>query len=279
MSAGDKWNMNDALVAPAPWALQHDQGPWIKKDLWAPGVIQMGPYWVAYYATKVGNASDDPHGYGRFCISKAVALSPLGPFRDTSPGGPLVCDADPAGSIDPSPYHDPATNADYLLWKAAGKVNGYPSALKAVRLGADGNPAPGAPWVTLMTTNEGSWEGYTIENPSMVSWQGTTYLFYSGNDWTADDLGISHYATGWAVCPQGPLGPCYRGGNNPILTSSDPQQGPGGATAFVDKDGQLRIAYSYYWLGEKRLNTAIAHPRRLAVARILRGGDGMLFVG
>jgi hypothetical protein len=238
----------------------------------------MGPYWVTYYAVKTSNVSDDPHGYGRFCISKAVSVSPLGPFRDASPGGPIICDVDPSGSIDPSPYHDSASESWYLLWKATGKVNGWPSALKAVRLAPDGNPAPGASTVTLLTTNEGSWEGLTIENPSMITWQGTTYLFYSANDWTADDLGVSRYATGWAVCPQGPLGPCSRGSADPLLSSGDPQQGPGGASAFVDKSGQLRLAYAYYWLGEKRANTGIPHPRRLAVARVVRDASGRLAV-
>src|SRR3954452_1878857 len=34
MNSGDKWNNNDALVAPPAWAQPDDQGPWIKMDYW-----------------------------------------------------------------------------------------------------------------------------------------------------------------------------------------------------------------------------------------------------
>jgi hypothetical protein len=278
MSDGDKWNMNDGLVKTASWGLTHDQGPWIKKDLWAPGVAKIGDTWYAYSAVKTSNHSDDPHGYGRFCITVASASAPGGPFRDSSTRS-VVCDVDPAGSIDPAPYFDPVSNAWYLTWKAAGRVGYYPSALKAQRLGSNGRFASGSSPVTLLQTKAGSWEGNTIENPSMVRWGGTTYLFYAGNDSTANEYGVSNYGTGWAVCPQGPLAPCKRLTDQPLLASGDPQQGPAGGSAFVDKNGELRFAYSYYWLGENRPNTHIAHPRRMAVVRVLRNLMGHLYVG
>lgn len=279
MSPGDTWNMNDGLVATASWALPHPQGPWIQRDYWAPGVIQIGDTWYAYSAVRVSWASDDPNGFGRFCITVASAPSPLGPFRDVSGGGPIVCDSDPAGSIDPAPYFDPVTGANYLLWKSAGKVRAWPSALRAQRLGADGRPDPASRPVTLLTTNEGSWEGSTIENPSMVRWNGTTYLFYSGNFFGADANGSSRYATGYAVCPQGPLGPCTRPSPGPLLSSDGDQNGPGGASAFLDTAGQLRLAYASYWPGENRPDTFIPHPRRLSVVRLVRDAGGLLRVG
>lgn len=211
MSPGDKWNMKDGLVRAASWGLPHDQGSWLKRDLWAPGVAKIGATWFAYSAVKVSDKSDDPNGFGRFCITVASATSPAGPFRDVG-SGPVVCDVDPAGSIDPSPFHDPATGVDHLLWKSAGRVGrpgvpGYPSALKAQPLRADGTLDPTMKPVTLLSTNERSWEGFTIENPSMVEWRGTHYLFYSGNDFLARPDGSSSYATGYAVCPDGPRGP------------------------------------------------------------------------
>ncbi len=39
------------------------------------------------------------------CISRAVAAAPAGPFLDDS-SGPLVCQRDLGGSIDPSPFVD-----------------------------------------------------------------------------------------------------------------------------------------------------------------------------
>lgn len=267
LNAGDTWNMNDALVGVPPWGVENRQGPWLQRDYWAPGVIRIGSTWYAYSAVKTGTQSDDPNGFGRFCITVASAPSPLGPFRDVSGGGPIVCDVDPAGSIDPSPYYDGKAGQYYLTWKAAGRVGAYPSALKAQRIGADGRPVPGSPVVTLLTTNEGSWEGSTIENPSMFTWNGVTYLFYSGNFWGARPDGTSDYATGYAVCPQGPRAACTRVQDGPLLASGVPRQGPGGASAFVARDGQLHLAYAYYWYGENR-PVGGPHPRRLGVVRL-----------
>jgi hypothetical protein len=279
LSSVDKWNQNDGLVAPASWGLTHQQGAWINRDLWAPGVAHIGDSWYAYSAVRVSWQSDDPNALGRFCLTVSSAPSPLGPFRDISGGAPLLCDSDPAGSIDPSVYVDPNTNAAYLVWKAAGKrstksVRGYPSALKAQRLTSGGRLDPASAPVTLLTTDEASWEGQTIENPSMITWRGVTYLFYSGNSFTATDLGISNYATGYAICPQGPLGSCVRASASPLMASSGDRQGPGGASAFIDADGGLRLAYAAYWFGEKRSNTAIPHPRRLAIAGLNAGPMG-----
>jgi len=272
----DTWNMNDALVAPASWGLDHDQGPWIRKDLWAPGVIQYGSTWLAFSAVRVSWSSDDPHGYGRFCITVAKATSPLGPFRDASGGTPVVCDVDPAGSIDPSPFLDPVTGTLHLLWKAAGRrstasVPGYPSALKAARIDSNGRRISDT--TTLLTTREGSWEGMTIENPSMVYWKGRYLLFYSGNDSVTNN-----YATGWAVCSSGPRGACSRPTSSPLLASTASEQGPGGASAVLDPNGGLRLGYAYYWPGEYRSGEAITRPRRLRVVPITQDSAGRLQV-
>jgi hypothetical protein len=275
MNPVDTWNLNDALVAPPAWAQQHDQGAWLKKDLWAPGVTKIGSSWYAYSAVKVSDHSDDPIGLGRWCITVASAPSHLGPFRDISGAGPIVCDTDPAGSIDPSPFYDVATGTHYLLWKAAGRVGVSPSALKSVRLGSNGLPTGG--WTTLLTTNHGSWEGSTIENPSMAFFGGTHYLFYSGGNYAATSNGSSTYATGYATCPSGPRGPCTRAATRPLLASSGHVQGPGGASAFVDTSGNLRLAHHYYWLGENR-GGPVAHPRRLRVVRLHRNPNGTLAV-
>jgi hypothetical protein len=59
-----------------------------------------------------------------------------------------------------------------------------------------------------------------------------------------------------------------RRSSGPLLRSSGYVQGPGGASAFIDAAGDLRLAYSFYWLGENRQGTFIAHPRRLKVVRL-----------
>ena len=276
----DKRNLNDGLVKPASWGqVNNTTGPWINRDLWAPGVIKIGSTWFAYHAVRVSNAGDDPNNFGRFCLTVASATAPAGPFRDISGNGPIQCqDAghDPSGSIDPSPYFDPSTNKYYLLWKAAGMIGVRESALMAVELGSNGFPVPGANPVDLLETNRADpWEGGTIENPSKVTFNGWTYLFYSGNSslpLTANNLSV--YATGYAICYFGPTAPCSRVQSTPLIKNfGDVVQGPGGSSGFVTADNQLRVAYAYYWAGETR----VPAPRRMKIAKIVQNpADGTL---
>ena len=276
-----KYDNNDALVRFASWGwVDNNLGPWLTRDYWAPGVLNIGNTWHAYSAVRVGLQSDDPHGLGRFCLTVASATNPLGPFRDASGAGPIQCqpyDHDPAGSIDPYPYRDPATGKNYLLWKAAGKVGVRESALMAVELGNDGRPKPGAPSVKLLETNRKyAWEGGTIENPAMITYNGVTYLFYSANfSGVLNAQQLSSYATGYAICPKGPTAACSRPARQaPLLASNGDDQGPGGASAFTDTAGRLRLAYASFWLGENR--GAGIHPRRLHIAQLVQDKGGTL---
>lgn len=285
-----RYNNNDAQVSFPRWGLAQHQGPWVKRTLWAPGVTRIGSTWYAYSAVRTSRTSDDPNGFGRFCLTAASAPSPTGPFRDISGAGPIQCQPvanDPAGSIDPAPFADTAAGKHYLLWKAAGKralpgvTNPHPSALYAAQLGTNGKPIPGAAPVKLLQTNEGSWEGYTIENPAMVRYKGRYYLFYSGNySGVIDGNGRSRYATGYAICPQGPRGACTRvDPRTPFLGSTNSEYGPGGATPFLDKAGNLRLAYAFFWPGENRGgNEDHAHPRRMNIATVTTNGAGHLQV-
>ncbi len=297
LSYGDTpWNEffnNDALVRPASWGLKAPVAgnKWQQETYWAASVFSIttpsATTWYAYSAVKTSSAGDprDPHGYGRFCLTVASATSPMGPFRDISGSRPIQCQpvaSDPSGSIDPYPYHDPSTGKDYLLWKAAGRIGGGESSIKSVQLGSNGLPLPGAPVVTLLQTNRAAaWEGSTIENPSMVSYGGVTYLFYSANDsaWNDSD-GRSNYATGYATCRSGPRAACVRagGGVTPLLSSkvNDVSQGPGGASPVVGPTGRLYLAYASYWLGENRNGY---HPRRLHITGLIQSPNHALRVG
>jgi hypothetical protein len=284
MNSGDIWTLNDALVAPTAWGVHDVVNIWQHRIYWATGVTQIGSTWFSYaavhYSTRLGDGSADPDGFGRFCLTVATAPSPMGPFRDATGSTPLYCDVDPAGSIDPAPFVDPHTGQTWLTWKAQGKrgapgVPGYPSALKSARLDANGRIT--GPITTLLTTNEGTWEGSTIENPSMIRSRGRWYLFYSANSFTPDRAGNSPYATGYAICA-GPAGPCHRPSTQPLMKSSATQSGPGGASAFLDTHGDLRLAYAYYWPGEYRENTPIHQPRRMAITSVEWNADGSLCV-
>jgi beta-xylosidase len=273
----DTFNLNDALVKPASWGLEDtNTGPWMNRDLWAPGVIAIGDTWYAYHAVRISWGGDDPNHYGRFCLTVASAPSPMGPFRDISGDAPIQCEdpaVNPSGSIDPFPYFDQATGRTYLLWKAAGMVGVRESSIKAVELGRDGKPVPGAQPVTLLETNRADpWEGGTIENPSMVTYGGVTYLFYSANSSLPGPANISPYATGYAVCDAGPRGACRRVQGTPLFSSGGTEQGPGGSSGFVTADNQLRVAYATFWLGEERSPA----PRRMHIAKIEQHADGTL---
>jgi hypothetical protein len=161
----------------------------------------------------------------------------------------------------------------------AGKIGSHESALMSVQLGSNGKPKPGAPWVPLLQTNRLSgWEGSTIENPSMINYHGTTYLFYSANDSISDAEGHSNYATGYAICPDGPRAACYRPGYGlrPLMSSNGVSQGPGGASPVVSPQGKMYLAYATYWLGENRNGY---HPRRLRIAGVVQNADHSLRIG
>jgi hypothetical protein len=271
----DTYNLNDGLVSPPAWGLHNPTtGPWVSRDLWAPGVIQIGATWYAYSAVRTSWYSDDPNGYGRFCLTVASAPSPWGPFRDISGAGPIQCqpvETDPAGSIDPFPFFYAPTGKYYLLWKAAGMVGVRESALMAVELGGDGKPVPGAPWVRLLETFRWlPWEGGTIENPGMIFNGRMTYLFYSANSSNADANGISPYATGYAMCFFGPTAPCVRPQLTPLMASAGLQQGPGGSAPFFAADGSMKLAYATFWAFENRF----PQPRRLHIGNLATNPDG-----
>jgi hypothetical protein len=108
------------------------------------------------------------------------------------------------------------------------------------RLAPDGTSfAPGSAPSLLLATSQ-PWEGNVIESPSMVRHRGRLYLFYSGNEHRS-----AAYATGYAECA-GPAGPCTKWPGNPVLASRGNRLGPGGASAFVDAAGGLRLAY-HWW--------------------------------
>jgi beta-xylosidase len=223
---------NDALLRPATWAVDRPGASKLAKEVWAPGAAQIGTRFVVFYAARVAVDRN------RFCISVAVADKPEGPYTDTTKA-PLVCDSDPNGSIDPQPFVDD-DGTPYLLWKSEGDPGRRPTRIWSRRLAADGlSFAPGSAPVNLLTTSQ-AWEGRVIENPSMVRWKGGLYLFYSGNEHLS-----AAYAVGYAVCMT-PTTPCAKHDRNPILRSRGTQLGPGGASAFVDHGGILRIAF-HWW--------------------------------
>ena len=268
---------NDALPYPAAWGADRPTGGRLTKEVWAPGVERIGGRYVAYYTVR--HTLGDP---GRFCISVAVSSSPLGPFRDDSTG-PLVCDPDPAGSIDPAPFVD-SDGTPWLLWKSEGIPGQTPTRIWVRRLRPDGlGFAGGSQKIELLRTSL-AWEGNVIENPSMVRHEGRLYLFYSANEHAS-----ANYAIGYAECAS-VTGPCHKQSTDrPLLASRGDRLGPGGPSAFVDRGGRLQMAY-HYW--NAPYTSYPAYPqcvsagtcttqgqRRMAVEEVSRGAGGRLQIG
>jgi hypothetical protein len=200
--------------------------------VWAPAVLPRGDHAVLYYAV-LERAS------GRVCVSAAVAAGPTGPFVDQSKG-PLVCQRDLGGTIDPSPFVD-ADGRAYLLFKSEGVADAEPTRLWAQPLRADGLALDSDP-VELLHTEQ-PWEDPIVEAPSMTrDPDGQYHLLYSGGRWQSAD-----YAVGWATCDS-PLGPCRRASTTPVLQSSDDVAGPGGAEFFSGPEGETWIAF-HAWIG------------------------------
>ncbi len=192
---------------------------------WAPGVIAVGDSFVAYYtASQLGT--------GLQCVGRAVAEDPQGPFVDDT-DAPLVCQEDEGGSIDASPYRD-ADGSLYLYWKNDGNCCGLDTWLYGQRLTDDGLSLTGEP--TRLLVQDAEWEGSVIEAPFMWRHDDQRYLFYSGNAFDS-----AAYAVGYATC-DGPLGPCEKAAENPILSSSAVAEGPG-HNSIVESDGRSWIVY------------------------------------
>jgi beta-xylosidase len=208
----------DAMPEVGSWA---DTG-----NTWAPEVIAGDGGYLLYYTAR-SSATD------RQCIGVAFAPAPGGPFTDES-DKPLICQADEGGSIDASPYRD-ADGALWLHWKNDGNAIGQPTYLYGSRLAADGRSLTGKP--ARLLKNDALWEDHVIEAPQMVRHDDRLYLVYSANAFDQDV-----YAVGYAEC-DGPLGPCRKAAENPILKSSPAAAGPGHSFLVTTPGGQTWLLY------------------------------------
>jgi hypothetical protein len=213
-----RWEwLGEALPALPAWA--------DRNRTWAPAVLPRQSGYVLYYAVRHRDS-------GHQCISVATSPAPGGPFVDTS-AAPFLCQHELGGSIDPSPVLD-ASGRPYLVWKSEDETVGGRAGLWSAPLTDDGRGLAGFP-VRLLTAGWG-WEGRTVEGPSMVRGGAGFSLFYSGNSWNSGDYGIGH-----ATC-FGPLGPCRRTSDGPVLTALGRATGTGGPEAF-QVDGRLHLAF------------------------------------
>lgn len=183
--------------------------------VWAPAVLADVERYVLYYVTRLADTETQ-------CISSAVSAAPSGPFVDDSEG-PMVCQRDLGGSIDPSIVTD-RDGANWLLFKNDGNCCGLPTSLWSQELAPGGRSLLGDP-ARLLDARAG-WEGELIEGPSMVVTPDDYLLFYSANAWDSE-----RYAIGWATC-ESVSGPCRRSTADPWMDSTKFARGPGGQEFF-----------------------------------------------
>lgn len=243
------------------WVLYPDGGG----TLWAPGVAPMGEGWTVAYSAHESNRGPIRHN----CIGLARGPAPVGPFTAVS-DRPLLCGNRSAlGVIDPDLYTDPQ-GRHWLLWKFSGIAGRRPADLMIRQLNSTGTGwMPGSRSIPLLTHQAGGWEGNTIENPSMITFGGRTYLFYSANAYRD-----ANYATGYAICDT-PTGPCRRAKRKPLLSTARTAPygftGPGGASAFTH-DQTLRLIYHAWDAGQE------GWLRRMHIATLKQKRSGRLVV-
>ncbi len=194
---------------------------------WAPAALETAAGYVLYVS--LPDAAS-----GQQCIGAATSSVPEGPYRGAG-DGPLLCQHDLGGSIDPAVVRDGAGRL-HMLWKNDGNSVGAPSGLWEQGLRADGLAMVG-PAHRLLTTTQ-PWQGGIIEEPAAIpAGGGGWWLFYSANAFDRPE-----YATGLAFCPS-LAGPCREASDRPYYDTAALGQvnqfAPGGMETFRDAGGDL----------------------------------------
>jgi Glycosyl hydrolases family 43 len=194
---------------------------------WAPAALDTGHGYVLFVTLPDARS-------GQQCIGVATSMVPEGPYAGVG-DGPLVCQHDLGGSIDPSVVRD-RHGGLHLFWKDESNTRGRPSGLWTQALGDDGLRLLGTPHRLL--TAQRSWQGNIIEEPAAVpASDGGWWLFYSGSGFDTPT-----YATGLAYCAD-LESPCRDMSDRPFLTTTglkeEGQYAPGGLETFRGRDGAL----------------------------------------
>ncbi len=218
---------------------------------WAPAALGVDGRYILYITLPEARS-------GRQCIAAATSPTPEGPYADRG-DGPMLCQRDLGGSIDPSVVTDRAGGL-HLLWKNDGNSVGRPTALWEQSLADDGLHVTGQPH--QLFEGGAPWQGGIIENPAAIPASGGGWwLFYSGNAFNR-----AEYGTGAAWCAQ-LAGPCRDAKAGPLLATEGTRYAPGGLETFKDGKGDLWAVYDT-WNRPAR-NGRFFCCRSLYLARVL----------
>ncbi|MFN2606420.1 MAG: glycoside hydrolase family 43 protein [Acidimicrobiales bacterium] len=222
---------------------------------WAPAALQVAHGFVLYVS--LPDAAS-----GQECIAAATSTAAEGPYTVVG-DGPLLCQHDQGGSIDPAIVRD-RSGTLHLLWKNDGNALNVPVSLWEQQLTPDGQGLRGVAH-RLLTASE-QWQGGIVEEPAVVPASGGGWwLFYSGNYFDRPE-----YATGLAWCPTLD-GPCTEARQEPFFATAQLNQAaqfaPGGMETFRDASGDLWAVFDT-WNRPTR-NGRFYCCRSVQMARIL----------
>jgi len=193
---------------------------------WAPAVLRTGDGYLLYVTLPDART-------GQQCIAVAESSVPEGPYTGVG-AGPLLCQHDLGGSIDPSVTRDRAGRL-HMFWKNDGNSMGVASSLWGQELDLDGRGLRGT--AHRLLSADQPWQDGIVEEPAVLpATGGGWWLFYSANAFDKPE-----YATGLAYCSSLD-GPCRATSDGPFLATpalrQDRQFAPGGLETFSDGDGQ-----------------------------------------
>lgn len=144
--------------------------------------------YVAYFSARAAKTE-------KRCIGRAVSSNPY-TFTNEGLGdnpavSPLECRNDATYSlIDASLFRDPRDQQLYLLYKRDyTDGEGTQDDIVIRRVDQDGRSNPGPP-TQLVVAERGTWEGFSVEAPTMIARNGRYYLFYSGANYAKDTYGV-----------------------------------------------------------------------------------------
>jgi hypothetical protein len=235
----------------------------------SPGVFFYDNQWVMFYdAAQAGHASDT--GFDCLSVATTATLSPGDANMTDDTTGPLLCQSNLGGAIDPSPFIDPVTNTPWLVWKSNDGGSTQPAGIWTEELDSTGTgflPGTSPTQIFYNDTAAYPWET-TVEDPSMAYLNGQFYLLFSGGVYTT-----ASYSEGFATCAS-PTSTCVQTDPDQILSSYGTVAGPGGGSWFVDAAGQLWLAYGGWSSG--CTNYSCGGARRLFVTKaIFTGASGL----
>ncbi|HSL56761.1 MAG TPA: family 43 glycosylhydrolase [Acidimicrobiales bacterium] len=225
---------------------------------WAPTLMPLADGTWALYVAAHHTAS------GRQCIAVALGASPGATFTPVDTG-PIVCQLDRGGSIDPAAFVDD-DGSRFLVWKSDDNAIGRPASLFAQRLSADGRRLEGP--AARLLDHDRSWEVPLIENPEMVRDDGRLLLLYSAGWWESDG-----YVTGVAECSS-PLGPCRKVTSQCAWSAPTAGlRGAGGASVEIDDTGRAWMAV-HAWTGRPGYRFGTSRAAHVIPVE-LPGSDGV----